>query len=245
MKLVASAIVRNEAGRYLDTWLKHLLSFCDEVRLLDDGSTDRTADIADSYPEVFVQQNRGPAFFEFESEARNGLLDWTMRAEPNYVLAIDADEFVGDTVAVRKAALEGGAVYALTMREVWKVDGERLGLRVDGLWGDRYCPILWQAPPRLRGQRWKIPRRKLACGREPLHVRQHHAQRTGIGIYHFGWTREHERRARAERYFENDGGRYHANRHLQSILWPDEKVQLDWVEWPVSVPDLAASAIPA
>ncbi len=37
MKLVASAIVRNEADRYLDAWLTHLTTFCDEVRLLDDG----------------------------------------------------------------------------------------------------------------------------------------------------------------------------------------------------------------
>ena len=52
------------------------------------------------------------------------------------------------------------------------LDGERLGLRVDGLWGARYCPILWKSPGVLIGQRWRIPRRKLACGREPLAVRQ-------------------------------------------------------------------------
>jgi glycosyltransferase involved in cell wall biosynthesis len=235
MKVVASAIVRNEAGRYLDLWLDHLLAFCDEVRLLDDGSTDDTWEIA-SREGVAITANEGPAFFEYESEARNALLRWTMEGQPDYVLAIDADEFIGDTEELRKAVLDGHPVYSLTMREAWKVDGTRLGLRIDGLWGDRRCPILWQAPRALRGSRWQIPRRKLACGREPIAVRGQRGVQTGIGIYHFGWTRERERVARAERYFEHDRGRFHADKHLQSILWTDEQVKLRWVRWPTSIP---------
>ena len=237
MKLVASAIVRDEADRYLGPWLTHLLTFCDEVRLLDDGSTDATADIASSFTEVHVQPNQGPSFFEHESKARNALLRWTIKARPDYVLSIDADEFIGDAVALRALlAMNPHPVYSLTMREVWKVEGDRISLRIDGAWGDRYCPILWRAPPLLRGSRWEIPNRKLACGREPSAVRHAPARRTGIGIYHFGWARVSERVSRAERYFEHDGGRFHADKHLQSILWPDERVQLKWVRWPTSVP---------
>jgi glycosyltransferase involved in cell wall biosynthesis len=240
MKLVASAVVRNEAGRYLDTWLQHVLTFCDEVRLLDDGSTDATREIAEAYHEVHVQPNQGPPFMEDESMARNQLLRWTMRGAPSYVLSIDADEFIGDTVAVRESAVQGHPVYALTMREVWRVDDLAVGLRVDGAWGDRFCPVLWQAPPMLHGSRWQIPRRKLACGREPLAVRRGPSRRTGIGIYHFGWTRTAEREARAERYFVHDGGRYHASKHLQSLLDPDDQVTLDWKPWPASVPAVLA-----
>jgi glycosyltransferase involved in cell wall biosynthesis len=241
MKLVASAIVRNEASRYLLPWLKHLLTFCEEVRLLDDGSTDGTFELARLHDNVEVTLNHGPAFFEFESEARNTLLDWTMRGEPDYVLAIDADEFVGDTQTLRALLMmQPAEVYSLIMREVWKVDGDQVGLRVDGLWGDRRCPILWHAPRVLRGQRWKIPRRKLACGREPQAVRRAGARRTGIGIYHFGWVREQERMQRAARYFEHDGGRFHADRHLRSILWGDERVRLNWVPWPPSIPAAVA-----
>jgi hypothetical protein len=236
VKIVASAIVRNEAGRYLAGWLDHLLTFCDEVRLLDDSSTDRTRDIAASYSEVYVQPNRGPAFFEFESEARNALLAWTMRAQADYVLAIDADEFVGDAPAIRRAVMGEHLVYSLTMREVWKVNGAQLGLRIDGLWGERRCPLLWRTPRELRGSAWKIPRRKLACGREPQVVRSNRGVDTGVGVYHFGWTREAERQARAQRYFDHDRGRFHADKHLQSILWPDEKVKLKWVPWPQSIP---------
>lgn len=242
MKLVASAIVRDEADRYLLPWLRHLLTFCDEVRLLDDGSTDVTAEVARAYPNVWVTRNPGPAFLTMESEARNALLRWTVNeGAPDYVLSIDADEFVGDGVALRaKLMAQPAPVYALTMREVWKIEDGRLGLRVDGQWGDRRCPLLWRAPPRIQGSRWLIPRRKLACGREPQTVRAQRGVDTGVGVYHFGWTRVGEREARAERYFEHDGGRFHANAHLQSILWPDEQVRFNWVPWPPSIPrDLA------
>jgi glycosyltransferase involved in cell wall biosynthesis len=241
VKLVASAIVRNEAGRYLETWLRHLLTFCDEVRLLDDGSSDETVEIALAYePEVKITARAGRSFLSYESEARNELLRWTMGAEPSYVLSIDADEFIGDAGMVREAALSGAPVCALWMREVWKVSGDELGLRVDGQWGDRRCPLLWQAPDRLRGGRWQIPRRRLACGREPLAVRSQKGVDTGVGIYHFGWTREADRVARADRYFQHDRGRFHADKHLQSILWPDTQVRLRWVPWPPSIPEAVA-----
>jgi hypothetical protein len=248
MKLVASAIVRNEADRYLGVWLNHLLTFCDEVRLLDDGSEDSTADIAAMrFPEVRICPNPGPSFFEDESAARNALLQWTHQGEPTHVLAIDADEFIGDAVALRACVLENPApVYSLWMREVWKLADDQhgegwVGLRIDGLWGDRRCPLLWQAPPRLQGRRWQIPRRKLACGREPQGVRSQRGVDTGVGIYHFGWARVAEREARAERYYEHDGGRFHADRHLQSLLDPDERVTLDWQPWPTSIPGDAAT----
>jgi glycosyltransferase involved in cell wall biosynthesis len=241
VKLVASAIVRNEADRYLETWLRHLLTFCDEVRLLDDGSEDGTRNLAESLgTEVQVRRNPAAPFLVHEADARNALLRWTIEGQPDYVLSIDADEFVGEAEKLREYITGGAPVYSLWMREVWKIEDAKLGLRVDGQWGDRRCPVLWKAPPVLRGNRWLIPRRKLACGREPQVVRGQRGVDTGVGIYHFGWTREADRQGRAERYFEHDGGRYHANSHIQSILWPDKRVQLKWVPWPFSIPSSVA-----
>jgi hypothetical protein len=162
-----------------------------------------------------------------------------MVSQPTYVLAIDADEFIGDTETLRFQLGQESAVFSLTMREVWKIDAERVGLRVDGQWGDRRCPLLWRAPAKLAGSSWRIPHRKLACGREPQRVRGQRGFDTGIGIYHFGWTRVAEREARAERYYEHDGGRFHADAHLQSLLDPDDKVTLDWAPWPISIPEAA------
>lgn len=244
MRLVASAIVHNEAHRYLAVWLEHLLSFCDDVVLLDDSSTDDTRKIAFGFDGVTVIDNTGPSFFDNESAARNTLLDHTYRVKADYVLSIDADEFIGNTDYLRHAIEGGHPVYAVTMREAWKVAGDQIGLRVDGLWGDRKTHMLWRHPGHpTKSSRWRVPNRKLACGREPLQARRGPATDAGLSVYHFGWTRVSERQARAERYFTHDGGRFHADKHLQSILWDDDQVGINWQPWPVSIPaDVAVLA---
>lgn len=231
MNLIASMITRNEMQRYLPLAVTHLLTFCDEIRVLDDGSEDGTFEYLERTPRVSVMANDGPRFFEYESQARQRLLEWTMRASPDYVLSIDADEFVGSPELLKRSMQMGGQVYTLSMEEVWSVNEDHLNVRVDGHWGPRPCPILWRAPAELNSF-WNIPDRKLACGREPLQVRRTRAKPTRSSVLHFGWTRESERQARAERYFEHDKGKFHRDAHLQSILWPPEKVLLQARPWP-------------
>jgi glycosyltransferase involved in cell wall biosynthesis len=234
MTLVASMVCKNEMGRYLDIVIPHLLSFCDEIRVIDDGSTDGTFEYLLRQDRVSVGGNAGKPFMEHESELRNRLLMWTMEASPTYVLSIDADEFVGSPEIVRECMAKGEAVYTLQMDEVWMCSERELCLRVDGLWGPRKCPILWKAPARLGGN-WMIPDRKLACGREPLAVRRAKSQISGSSVFHFGWTRTAERVARAERYFVHDQGKFHQDRHLQSILFTDEQVVVTSVPWPTGI----------
>lgn len=234
MKLVASMIVRNEFNRYLPLAVEHLLGFCSEIRILDDGSDDGTFEWLNTEEQfwngVRVERNTGPTFYEYESKARQELLEWTMEGKPDYVLSIDADEFVGNPELLLAAMRAGKAVATLDMEEVWRADDQHLYLRVDGLWGPRRCPILWQAPARLTRE-WDIPDRKLACGREPTRVRRTRFVRSGSSIYHFGWAIAAERQARAGRYFEHDQGKFHQDRHLQSILWPDEKIVTTAKKW--------------
>lgn len=234
MKLVASVIMHNELGRYLPLAVEHLLSFCDEIRVLDDNSDDGSFEYLHGTDRVFVAQNDGPRFFEYESQARQLLLEWTILGEPDYVLSIDADEFVADPYVIKECMSDRRPVYTLNMLEVWKANEQNLSLRMDGHWGPRLCPILWQAPRRLTRE-WAIPDRKLACGREPYRVRRTSFRKSGTDVLHFGWTNEAERQTRAERYFEHDRGRFHADRHLQSILWPDDRVNMIAMEWPPGI----------
>ena len=262
MKLVASMIVKNEMDRYLPLAVSHLLTYVDEIRVLDDGSTDGTYEFLDGKSAVKVLRNEGPHFFEHEGQARQKLLDWTFEAQADYVLAIDADEFVGEPKILR-AGIESSAlpVYILQLVEAWQVNKGGISIRVDGLWGPRKVPMLYmppdKAPPpsaaRRRGSRigtaaadarraWRIADRQLACGREPQAVvaESRRAPVLGTHVFHFGWTRKSERQARAERYFEHDGGNFHQNRHLQSILWPDDKVGLKGLPWPEGLRPIAA-----
>jgi len=244
VKLVASMIVHNERHRYLPLAIPHLVTFCDEIRVLDDGSTDGTYEwLGGLRDAVIVHRNPGPAFFEHEGAARQALHEWTLRGEPDYVLAIDADEFVANAWSVREAVEAGTApIYSLTLREVWKAEPRRMRIRVDGKWGDRTVPVLYRTPPEAR--HWRIANRALACGREPLEVARKWAQAVALDaqILHLGWANEKERRARYDRYVRHDRGRYHANSHLRSIMFPDSRVTMLDEPWPFD-PALAKALV--
>lgn len=84
MKLTAIIIAKNEENMIADCL--ETVSFCDEIIVVDSGSTDRTADIAERFGAKVVK--RLNANF---SELRNGGL---MRAKGEWILYIDADERV-------------------------------------------------------------------------------------------------------------------------------------------------------
>jgi len=239
MKLVAAMIVRNELGRYLRPCVESLLTFCDEVRVYDDGSDDGSREWLQAQERVAVTATAGTHFFEHEGRARNAALRWAMKGAPTHLLAVDADEFVSDGQAVRAACDEdaGRGVWALGMQEVWKADAGNLWLRIDGGWRAQEAgiPILWRAPPARVAQTgaWQIPDRALACGREPLAVRRlGRPIRVPADVLHFGWANENDRARRYARYVEHDGGRFHRSQHLDSIMWPDRRVRLKRRHWP-------------
>lgn len=248
MKLVASMIVRNELNRYLGLVIEHLQTYTDEIRVLDDGSTDGSADYLREQG-VAVAENEGPTFDEHEGAARQTLLRHTMNALPDWILAIDADEFVGDPYRLRAVIEDAGngrlapPAFTLDMQEVWEATPEILAVRTDGGWRPHGCPILFRVPrrPEERRQGWKINPKRLACGREPMSVRRNYglARPTGSAILHFGWARESERRARYDRYVSLDGGKYHANSHIQSIMAPPEKIRMATSEWPAGLAEYA------
>lgn len=237
MKLVASVIARNELRRYLRPAVESLLAFCDEIAVVNDGSDDGTSDWL--YARELVHSSSTPArFYDNEGAARQWLLDWTLACKPTHILAIDADEFVSDGQALRAVCErdEGNGAWTLPMQEVWAADERFLYTRQDGGWRTHPVPILYRVPER-RDARWRIQDRALACGREPLAVRQLAARAlpSGMDVLHFGWANRAERRARYERYAQADGGRFHASSHLQSILAPDRRVRLARYGWPAAL----------
>jgi hypothetical protein len=247
MKLIAMMVVRNEADRYLQPCLRHLLEFCDEIRILDDGSTDEWNQQAvwwDGIDEerIKVRSQERSTFYEHEGRTRQALLEWAMEGEPTHMLAIDADEFVGDGKLLRANMEEGShtGVWKLTMTEVWAAGEDWLYVRQDGDWKPRPIGVAFAVPTdhwtnRQIRRHWRMHERALACGRTPLHITMAGNRTTTepvTPILHFGWACEADRAARYARYVEHDGGAHHASKHLNSIMWGDEQVQTSLMGWP-------------
>jgi glycosyltransferase involved in cell wall biosynthesis len=243
MKLIAMMIVHNEIDRYLEPCLASLSEFCDEIRIIDDGSTDLTAPyLAASHNPKIRAQLCGPSvFYQHEGRARQALLEWAMEGQPTHILAIDADEFVGDGLALRAAMEEGCAtgVWKLAMTEVWGADEQFVSVRWDGAWKPRPIGIAFAVPPdhwtnRQTRRHWRMHDVALACGRTPLWITMA-GNRTAADavtdILHFGWACEADRADRYQRYVEHDGGQFHQNKHLESIMWGDDQVELRRVPW--------------
>lgn len=235
MNLVASLLVKNERARYLQACIGSLRDFCDLIAVLDDGSTDGSAEwLHDNTDDRMVVKHIDPEdgfFAGHEGRRRQALLDFTIEQKPTHVLAIDADEFVADGSAVRAFCGSTHQLGTLNMQEVWKT-GSHLSVRQDGGWREHPVPILYRVDSHEPGD-WTINQRALACGREPLQIRtMRRARPTGTDILHFGWANPDERAVRYQRYVEADNGRFHNRRHLESIMWSDEQVHLTDRKWP-------------
>lgn len=239
-QLVAMMIVRNEADRYLEPCLDHLLEFCDGIYLLDDGSTDDTPMLADRKG-VHMMRTEESNFYVHEGRARQMLLEHTIRSGASHILAIDADEFVSNGYKVRRAMEETSrTVWTLNMQEIWQADENGLAVRQDGGWKEHGVPVMFSIPPgpssRARARAWRIPDKALACGRIPIGalVRGKMAGNTEADLLHFGWTCEADRAARYQRYVEHDSGQFHQRRHLDSIMWTGRQVRMTRRAWPKS-----------
>jgi glycosyltransferase involved in cell wall biosynthesis len=250
MKLTAMIIAHNERQRFLEWTLPLLNEFCDEVRAVCDDSTDGTHSMLKDFGAV-VKRNDKRMFFEHEGRARQQLLEWTMEGNPTHILAIDADEVVADGTKLRKAMEQHSkwGVWSLEMEEVWKADDRLLSIRQDGGWKAHPVTIAFAVPnmeDRRARRHFIIPDRALASGRVPLGIAvagNRGATASDTSVLHFGWTCERDRDERYQRYVKHDGGKFHANTHLESIMWDDTKVQLSQRKWPESMKGVKAGML--
>jgi len=96
--IIVPVLVRNEANRNLDLFLKTTSIFADKIIILDDCSDDNTIDICKEYKkvEIFESPFSIPMFSIDESKLRSHLWDRVrlIAKEGDWIFSLDADEIV-------------------------------------------------------------------------------------------------------------------------------------------------------
>ena len=235
MNLIASLILRNERHRYVDLVIDHLLEFCDSVCVLDDGSSDGWRDRRQRVKTLRNPPRDGDAFVN-HAQMRQRLLDFTLESAPTWIVNVDADEFITDGQLLRKTAesLDYAGALKVCLQEVWKVRAEGLDIRQDGGWVEHDVGLVWR-PDRLKPNQLKIADRGHATGRTPDAVGSLPSSHSCSALLHLGWANVGERDERYARYAVGDAGKYHAKAHIDSIMWPDERVKLQSSAWPAAL----------
>ena len=124
MKIIGLLRARNGAV-YLPGLLKQMSIFCDRILVLDNQSTDKTADVASSLG-AEVRLNIGMAPHEGRDRIR--LHNWAGQYNPDWVFSIETDELLMDGGPERIRDLVKGADL---------LGMEAFQFRYLYLWGDR------------------------------------------------------------------------------------------------------------
>jgi glycosyltransferase involved in cell wall biosynthesis len=129
-----SAIVLTRNSERLLPCVLLALNWCEEIVVLDTGSSDRTAEIAARFANVSFQRLAGP-FPGFGLVRRHAV----SLARNDWILSIDSDEVVSLQLAheVSRLRLEPGTVYSLPFRNFYR----NRQVRSCGWWPDRHVRL--------------------------------------------------------------------------------------------------------
>lgn len=224
--LIGLMLVRNEGGRYLRETLTDLLSYSEQVVVLDDGSTDNTpevlAELSRLHPHLHLRFANESTFWANESALRQRLWDEARALDPKWIACLDADELLEPgwksqaAEFLAEAERRNVGLVSFNLFEFW---GDRRHYRVDGFWNPqgRYVPVIVRYRP---GFAYVWSRRPLHCGRLPVNHPGEHL-RSSFRLKHYGWANPADHRRKYERYLQADpAGRYCALSHYRSILSP-------------------------
>lgn len=199
-RLTGMLRIKNEA-RWIHSVLESALKVCEVLYVLDDHSTDDTADICRSFGERLRLYISGFASLD-EARDKNWLLDVIGLSGAEWVLAIDGDELLVDHEALHALVASGASeCYALRVLYLWDRKDQ---VRTDGVYGRFWRPSLF----RLRaGDTFRSTPNggNFHCGNVPQQL-LNRAQRSEVRLLHFGYTDARDRRRKFDWYTQHDPG---------------------------------------
>jgi hypothetical protein len=223
IRLVTAILARDEAGpdRYLTRVLTRALEFSDTVVLLDDGSTDRTAEYALNLgAKVRLRKSDSPAWGN-ESSARRELWEYACEYATDYddwILICDADqEFVGNP---RELCLTRELnAWSVVLMDMWTATH----YRTDGYWQAHRTARPWLFAPN-RTYPGYVPQwneKQIHTGHAPVNwpYVPAIAPPDEFHILHWGWSKPEHRAAKHAAYLNQSHQlSAHELSHAQSII---------------------------
>ncbi|MHB1611761.1 MAG: glycosyltransferase family 2 protein [Sulfobacillus sp.] len=223
--------VRNEAARWLRATLEQLSILTDRIVVFDDASADDTADFCKSYPKVRYYRGDIPWFEQNEAELRRHLWELATYENPEWILALDADELFEERATLELPWLLNQEDYdavAFRIFDFWKGTEQ---VRTDGAWNpwNRFSPLLVRYDSTLSPDWMAQP---IHCGRFPLSYRDRVTFYSHLRVQHFGWARGDEHLKKYLFYRERDLAVYGSvQSHTESVL--SSSITLEpWVPMP-------------
>lgn len=229
--IVAMMPVRNESNRYLHDVLTHLHKWVDKIIILDDASDDDTYEFVKGFDKVIAYKNEKPLFIEDESALRARLWDLTVKENPDWILAIDADEIFEDRMLDEIHFLVNQDDYEVICFRVFDFWGSKTHYRIDGNWNPwtRFWPFLMRYKPNID---YFYPKNKIHCPRFPNSCNNFIYYYSDIRIKHYGWANEMEHYKKYDFYKKKDLELYgKITSHTQSIITLPKTCYLEqWYE---------------
>ncbi len=133
MRVIGMLRVKNEA-RWIERSVKSILPICNQVLVMDDHSTDGTADLCSALPGVTVLWS--PFQGLDETRDKNWLLEHAKKLEPDWIVMIDGDEMLAPGGQEKLLeAMRGTDSTSISMRIPYLWDSEDQ-IRMDGVYGE-------------------------------------------------------------------------------------------------------------
>ena len=217
--LTLMMMVRNEGDRYLEQQLKLLRDHIDYAVFLDNNSSDNTVDAIkrtlDGHVDYKIIHN-DTSGFDNESKSRSRLWGEVVKTNPDWILALDADEIPEKKLLDKLPELmENKAVdiYAFKVYDMW-----REGFyREDELWKPSYWTLMIRYQPKFK---YKYQRKKIHCDRLPYNaVTTLTVCNYPLKVQHLGWLRDEDKKKKYDRYMSLDSeDKFGSMEQYKSIL---------------------------
>jgi len=218
-KLTLSMVMKNESERYLRKVLEEIRDYIDEAVIIDDGSTDNSAEVClevlKGIPVRIIRND----ISKFSNEIELRKMQWTetVKSNPDWILNLDADEVFENRFKeeVRQLISDQEVdVYCFRLYDFWN----ETHYREDEHW----CAHQYYRPFLVRyreGVECKWNDRPQHCGRFAENVFELPHKLSDIRLKHLGWVKKEDRMAKFKRYRELDpDGTYGSTEQYQSIL---------------------------